>query len=139
MTMKKFILINSVLLLTSFISQAQTAYISNVGGGNGYSNNDPASIEQLNNLLEDPLVDRIELQPGIYKQTDALYLYKGEHPVEVVGLNKVTLSSNYNYYSGSNSGIVLAHRVGGTSGEVSVFCAAAPMFEAAGGDAVSVL
>ncbi|WP_024612044.1 hypothetical protein [Pseudoalteromonas sp. TB64] len=105
--MKKFILINSVLLLTSFISQAQTAYISNVGGGNGYSNNDPASIEQLNNLLEDPLIDRIELQSGIYKQTDALYLYKGEHPVEIVGLNKVTLSSNYNYYSGSNSGIVI--------------------------------
>jgi len=106
--MKKFILINSVLLLTSFASQAQTAYISTVGSGNGYSENSPASIYQLNNLLADPLIDRVELQPGLYKQTDALFLSNGDHPVEVVGSQRATFTSNFNYYSGSNSGIVIA-------------------------------
>ncbi|KYL34310.1 hypothetical protein A2I98_12245 [Pseudoalteromonas agarivorans] len=106
--MKKSILINTALLFSSFLTQAQTAYISNSGSGNGYSINSPAPLSQLNNLLADTVIDRIELQPGLYKQTDALYLSSGEHPIEVVGLDRATFTSNFNYYSGSNSGIVIS-------------------------------
>jgi hypothetical protein len=106
--MKIFILVNSILLFASLTSHAQTAYISTNGNGNGYSNNAAASISQLNNLLADPLINRIELQPGLYKQTDALYLNNGDHPIEIIGIQRATFTSNFNYYSGSNSGIVIA-------------------------------
>lgn len=106
--MKKFILINSAFFLTSFFAHAQTAYVSTTGSGNGYSLNSPAPLSQLNSLLADTAIDRIELQPGLYKQTDALYLSNGEHPIEIVGLNRTTFTSNFNYYSGSNSGIVIS-------------------------------
>lgn len=106
--MKKIIFINLILIITSFYNQAQTAYISPTGSGNGNTPSSSAPLGQLNNLLGDPEISKVEMQPGIYKQTDSLYLNEGIHPVEVVGLNRVVLSSNYNYYSGSNSGIVLA-------------------------------
>ena len=105
--MKNFIILASITLF-SFTSQANTAYISPDGSGNGYTSNSPASISNLNNLLSDSSLDKINLLPGNYSQTDALILNQGDHPIEVVGVNNVTFSSNYNFYSGSNSGFVIA-------------------------------
>lgn len=102
----------SICILTMFTlsghTSAQTAYISNNGSGSGYSINQPASIYDINNLLSDTRLDTIKLQPGIYKQTDALYITQGTHPVEIIGEQGVIFSSNYNYAPGDNSGIVVA-------------------------------
>ncbi len=86
---------------------AQTAYISPNGTGSGYYKNSPAQLAQLNNLLSDSNIDKIQLLAGVYTQTNALYLSSGTHPVEVYASNRVVISSDYNFYSGSNSGIVI--------------------------------
>nr|WP_158001030.1 hypothetical protein [Pseudoalteromonas sp. TB13] len=86
---------------------AQTAFISSDGTGTGYQQTSPAPLSRLNTLLSDIQIDKIELKSGIYKQTNALYLNSGSHPVEVIADGRVIISSDYNFYSGGNSGFVL--------------------------------
>ncbi|MBB1350452.1 MULTISPECIES: hypothetical protein [unclassified Pseudoalteromonas] len=97
-------------ILSLFVTnlQAETAYISSDGSGSGYSESNPASIFRLNTLLNDTSIDVIELQAGTYKQDDALFINTGNHPVEVIGTERVVFTSDFNYYSGGNSGFVIA-------------------------------
>lgn len=101
-----FILSLSV-FVASFLASAQTAFISPDGTGSGYDEKAPAQLTQLNTLLSDSNIDKIQLLPGVYTQTNALYLISGTHPVEVIASSRVVISSDYNFYSGGNSGIVL--------------------------------
>ena len=105
---KKCLLILLFLILNSTLTQSQTVYIAPTGNGHGYSVDTPAHISKINQLLMDTDVNKVNILPGIYQQNDALYLNGGNHHVEVIGIGEVTFRSDFNYYSGGNSGLVIA-------------------------------
>lgn len=105
---KKHPLILLFLTLNSTLIYSQTIYIAPTGNGNGYSIDAPAHIKNINQLITDTNVDKVNILPGIYQQNDALYLNGGNHHVEVIGIGEVTFRSDFNYYSGGNSGLVIA-------------------------------
>lgn len=105
---KKCLLILLFLIINSTLTQSQTVYIAPSGNGDGYFVDTPAHINKLNQLIMDTDVKKVNILPGIYQQNDALYLNGGNHHVEVTGIGKVTFRSDFNYYSGGNSGLVIA-------------------------------
>lgn len=105
---KKHPLILLFLTLNSTLIYSKTIYIAPTGNGNGYSIDAPAHIRNINQLITDSDVDKVNILPGIYQQNDALYLNGGNQYVEVIGIGKVTFRSDFNYYSGGNSGLVIA-------------------------------
>lgn len=103
---KYSLLVSSLFITNNAI--ANTAYISNTGTGDGYSEEMPASLSNVNKLLSDESISKIVLKAGLYEHHDAIYILSGSTPVSIVGEGRVVLSSDYDYITGGNSGVMLA-------------------------------